>query len=163
MIGLTDGIDTRVLARLVLPEPPSANRYWRTVLVRGRATTLLSKEARAYRRAVAELWPTLTFAKDLGGRPIDVKTKVMDGTELDGLDGLRDYLVNQRRDAFLKQFCRKLLGYSLGRGVLLSDGPLINEMREQLQQHDFKVSAAIETIVRSQQFREIRGKAMAGE
>lgn len=67
---LTDDADSRFLARLVLPEPPSANRYWRTVLVRGRATTLLSKEARAYRRAVAELWPTLTFAKDLGGRPV---------------------------------------------------------------------------------------------
>lgn len=101
--------------------------------------------------------------KDLGGRAIEVKTKVMDGTEIDGLDGLRDYLVNQRRDAFLKQFCRKLLGYSLGRGVLLSDTPLINEMRDQLKQHDFKVGVAIETIVRSQQFREIRGKAMAGE
>jgi len=101
--------------------------------------------------------------QDLGGRPIDVRTKVMDGTEIEGLDGLRDYLLNQRRDAFLRQFCRKLLGYSLGRGVLLSDGPLINEMRAQLKRHDFKVSAAIETIVRSKQFREIRGKEMASE
>ncbi len=101
--------------------------------------------------------------KDLGGRAIDVKTKVMDGSEIDGLDGLRRYLLTTRRDAFLKQFCKKLLGYSLGRGVLLSDAPLINEMREQLKKHDFKVSAALETIVRSKQFREIRGKEMASE
>lgn len=101
--------------------------------------------------------------KDLGGRPIDVKTKVMDGSEIDGLDGLRRYLLTTKRDAFLKQFCRKLLGYSLGRGVLLSDAPLINEMRDQLKKHDYKVGAAIETIVRSKQFREIRGKEMAGE
>ena len=26
----------------------------------------------------------------------------------------RDYLLTARRDAFLKQFCRKILGYSLG-------------------------------------------------
>jgi hypothetical protein len=101
--------------------------------------------------------------KDLGGRAIDVKTKVMDGSEIDGLDGLRRYLLTTRRDAFLKQFCKKLLGYSLGRGVLLSDAPLINEMREQLKKHDFKLSAAMETIVRSKQFREIRGKEMASE
>jgi hypothetical protein len=101
--------------------------------------------------------------KDLGGRAIDVKTKVMDGSEIDGLDGLRRYLLTTRRDAFLKQFCRKLLGYSLGRGVLLSDAPLINEMREQLKKHDFKVSVAMETIVRSKQFREIRGKEMPNE
>ena len=36
---------------LVLPEPPSANRYWR--LVRGRA--VVSAEARAYRRTVTAL------------------------------------------------------------------------------------------------------------
>jgi hypothetical protein len=101
--------------------------------------------------------------RDLGGRPIDVKTKVMDGSEIDGLEGLRRYLLTTRRDAFLKQFCRKLLGYSLGRGVMLSDNPLINEMRDQLNKHDFKISAAMETIVRSKQFREIRGKEMASE
>ncbi len=98
---------------------------------------------------------------DLGGRNIDVKAKVMDGSEIDGLEGLRRYLLTTRRDAFLKQFCRKLLGYSLGRGVLLSDAPLITEMREQLKKHDFHISAAMETIVRSQQLREIRGREAA--
>ena len=100
---------------------------------------------------------------DLGGRPIDTHAKVIDGSEFDGIDGLRDYLLTKRRDAFLKQFCRKLLGYSLGRGVMLSDGPLIDEMRDQLKKHDYKVSAGLETIVRSKQFREIRGKEMASE
>lgn len=101
--------------------------------------------------------------KDLGRRAIEVKTKVLDGSEIDGLDGLRRYLLTTKRDAFVKQFCRKLLGYSLGRGVLLSDAPLISEMRDQLKEHDYHVSAAIETIVRSRQFREIRGKEMANE
>jgi hypothetical protein len=101
--------------------------------------------------------------RDLGGRPIDVKTKVMDGSEIEGLDGLRNYLLTKRRDAFLKQFCRKLLGYSLGRGVLLSDAPLINEMRDQLRKNDHKLGVAFETIVRSKQFREIRGMEMATE
>ncbi|HAB17895.1 MAG TPA: hypothetical protein DCE44_15750, partial [Verrucomicrobiales bacterium] len=101
--------------------------------------------------------------RDLGGRPIDTHAKVMDGSEFDGLDGLRDYLLTKRRDVFLKQFCRKLLGYSLGRGVMLSDGPLITEIRDQLKAHDYRISAAIETIVRSPQFREIRGKEMASE
>lgn len=100
---------------------------------------------------------------DLGGRPIEVKTKIMDGAEIEGLDGLRQYLLTKRRDAFLKQFCRKLLGYSLGRGVLLSDSPLISDMRDQLKNHDYRITAAIETIVRSKQFCEIRGKEMSSE
>ena len=101
--------------------------------------------------------------RDLGGRVIDVKTKVMDGSEIDGLEGLRRYLLTTRRDAFLKQFCRKLLGYSLGRSVLLSDAPLITEMRDALVKHDHRIGAVMEVIVRSRQFREIRGHDMAHE
>ncbi len=102
--------------------------------------------------------------KDLGDRPIDTQVRLQDGTEFNGLDGLRKYLLTTRRDAFLKQFCRKLLGYSLGRGVQLSDAPLLEEMQSRLEQQGYRISVAIDAIVRSRQFREIRGKEMlAGE
>jgi hypothetical protein len=96
--------------------------------------------------------------KDLGNRPIDTKATVMDGAELHGLDGLRNYLLTTRRDAFLRQFCRKLLGYSLGRAVQFSDGPLLKEMQATLAANDYRIHTAIESIVRSRQFREIRGR-----
>jgi hypothetical protein len=99
--------------------------------------------------------------RDLGDRPIDTHAKTMDGAEFTGLDGLRDYLLTKRGDAFLKQFCRKLLGYSLGRGVQLSDQPLLREMQAQLKSNDYRVTAAINAIVNSQQFRQIRGKDAA--
>jgi hypothetical protein len=101
--------------------------------------------------------------RDLGGRPIDTRAKVMDGSEIDGLDGLRKYLLVQRRDAFVKQFSRKLLGYALGRGVMLSDNPLISEICDQLKSHNCQISSAIKTIVLSKQFRDIRGQEMASE
>ena len=101
--------------------------------------------------------------RDLGGRPIDSRAKAPDGARFEDIDGLRGYLLTNRRDAFVKQSCRKLLGYSLGRGVQLSDRPLLREMHERLEASDYRISAAIETIVRSRQFREIRGKEMASE
>jgi hypothetical protein len=99
--------------------------------------------------------------KDLGDRPVDTRVKTMDGAEFDGLDGLRNYLLTKRRDAFLRQFCRKLLGYALGRAVQLSDDPLIMEMQSKLAANDYKMDAAVDTIVRSRQFREVRGMEMA--
>ena len=36
-------------------------------------------------------------------------------------------------------------------------------MRRQLEAHEYHISAAIETIVRSRQFREIRGRDFAAE
>jgi hypothetical protein len=95
--------------------------------------------------------------KDLAGRPVDTTAKAADGTEFDGLDGLRAYLLTKRKVAFERQFCRKLLGYALGRSVQLSDDPLLDDMAASLMKNGGRVSAAAEAIVRSKQFREIRG------
>jgi crossover junction endodeoxyribonuclease RusA len=38
---------------LILPYPISANRYWQTTAIRGRAMTYVSKEAKAYKADVA--------------------------------------------------------------------------------------------------------------
>jgi hypothetical protein len=97
--------------------------------------------------------------KDLGDRPIDVNVSLADGTQFAGLEGLRDYLLNARREVFLRNFCRKLLGYALGRSVQLSDEPLLDQMLVDLKQHDYRFSAAVESIVRSEQFRFHRGLA----
>lgn len=48
---------------LILPYPISANRYWRTAARGGRAITYISKEAEAYREAVA-----LAHAQAYGAR-----------------------------------------------------------------------------------------------
>ncbi|MCU0704809.1 MAG: DUF1592 domain-containing protein [Fimbriiglobus sp.] len=89
------------------------------------------------------------------GRTADTKTTLPDGTALDGLADLRGYLLKHRKQDFLRQFGRKLLGYALGRGVLLSDQPLLDEI---VKADDRGVAAVVDTIVRSRQFREIRGR-----
>lgn len=96
---------------------------------------------------------------DLANRPIDVRTTLPGGQPIDGLTGLRNYLANDRREVFLRQFCRKLLGYSLGRATQLSDEPLLDTIQQQLAANDYRFSTAIETIILSEQFLKIRGKA----
>ena len=95
---------------------------------------------------------------DLGGRVIDTRTTLPDGTEIDGLSGLRDYLVKKRRDAIFGQFYRKLLGYAVAREVQLSDQPLLNEIQDRMAKNEYRFSVAVDMIVRSRQFREIRGR-----
>jgi Protein of unknown function (DUF1592)/Protein of unknown function (DUF1588)/Protein of unknown function (DUF1587)/Protein of unknown function (DUF1585)/Protein of unknown function (DUF1595) len=96
--------------------------------------------------------------KDLGGHPIDTQAKLKDGTEFTDIDGLKKYLLTKKKDVFVRQFCRKLLGYALGRSVALSDTVLIDEMVAELDRNDGRISAAILAIVRSPQFRMIRGR-----
>ncbi|HVJ67464.1 MAG TPA: DUF1592 domain-containing protein, partial [Caulifigura sp.] len=95
--------------------------------------------------------------RDLSGKPVETKSRMADGTELNGDAGLRSYLIETRKDAVLRQFCKKLLGYALGRSVQLSDEPLLAQMKRRLEQNGYHVSVAVEAIVESRQFREIRG------
>ncbi|MFM9194389.1 MAG: DUF1585 domain-containing protein, partial [Planctomycetia bacterium] len=64
---------------------------------------------------------------------------------------------------FVRVFCRKLLGYALGRGVQLSDEPLLDEMAARLAADGYRVSVAIDAIVTSPQFRMIRGRDAADD
>ena len=96
--------------------------------------------------------------RDMAGRPLDTRTTLPDGSEVEGLAGLRNYLLEHRREEVLRQFCRKLLGYAIGRELKLSDQPLVTEMLERLAQNDYRFSVVVETVVRSRQFREIRGR-----
>ncbi|MDA1016201.1 MAG: DUF1585 domain-containing protein [Planctomycetota bacterium] len=57
-----------------------------------------------------------------------------------------------RQADYLDNLCRKLLSYSLGRSLLLSDELLIRKMRANLDRDNFRFAALIETIVTSSQF-----------
>jgi hypothetical protein len=95
---------------------------------------------------------------DIAKRPIDTVATVRDGTRIDGLDGLRGYLLGKRREAFLRQLSRKLLGFALGRSVQLSDQPLLDAMVAEMATDGSRIGTVLELVVRSRQFRDIRGR-----
>lgn len=99
--------------------------------------------------------------KESGGQPVDTKAKLRDGTEFEGIEGLRDYLLAKKQDVVERLFCQRLLGYALGRSTTLSDTSLIDEMVSELKKNEGRVSAAVLTIVRSKQFQMIRGLDVA--
>ena len=89
---------------------------------------------------------------------VNTVATVLDGTRITGVNGLQQYLLTERRDAVVRQFCRKLLGYALGREVQLSDEPLLDHMATELEQNDFHIHTAIRLVVLSPQFRNVRGR-----
>jgi hypothetical protein len=90
------------------------------------------------------------------GQPADTKTTLFEGEQIEGLDGIRDYLINKRRDDVVRQFCRKLLGFALGRELQLSDEPLVDGMLAELKANEYRFHIAVEQVVLSKQFRQIR-------
>ena len=94
--------------------------------------------------------------KDLAGRAVDVRVRLKDGTEFEGLEGLRAWLLGSKKKDIERTFCRKLLGYALGRSVTLSDQPLVEEMIDSLEK-GAPLSGALVQVATSRQFRFHRG------
>jgi hypothetical protein len=94
---------------------------------------------------------------DVTGKPLDATATLPDGTAVAGHAELCDYLATVRGDEFVRQFCKKLLGYALGRETQLSDAPLLDAILAKLKAGEGRVSMAVEAIVTSPQFRDIRG------
>jgi hypothetical protein len=61
----------------------------------------------------------------------------------------------------LRLFCRRLLGYALGRSTAQSDQPLIDEMLRKVDKPDGRISDAVLAIVQSKQFQMVSGKDRA--
>jgi hypothetical protein len=94
---------------------------------------------------------------DLGGKPVQNHATFRGGSEGTGFEGLLKYVHDHRQDDFLDNLCGKLLAEALGRTLVLSDDPLIEEMRSKLAEKEYHFSAMVETIVTSPQFLNKRG------
>lgn len=95
---------------------------------------------------------------DSAGRKVDDRAELPNGENAQGIPGLIDYVESQRRDDFVRTLCRKFLGYALGRSVILSDQPLLDEMKTKLEENEYRFSVLFETVIRSSQFRTQRGR-----
>ena len=83
------------------------------------------------------------------GKPILDSAKSGDGAEIAGIEGLLSYL-KKNENQVLQNFSHKLLGYALGRTMLVSDLPLIDKMS---QNGEANFSKLIQEVVTSRQFR----------
>lgn len=91
-----------------------------------------------------------TEDEEVGG-PIDVSARLPDGTNLDGVAGLRQVLLN-RKDDFTRAFTERLMTYALGRGVEPTDGPAVRAIVRRTAADDYRVRNVIMGIVESEPF-----------
>jgi hypothetical protein len=88
------------------------------------------------------------------GKPIDDSGVLTSQKRLSGVEGLLDYLKGEEKQV-VRTLAQKLLGYALGRTILLSDQPLIDRLADAGGDSSFSKLAAV--IVASPQFRNRRG------
>ena len=94
-------------------------------------------------------WRTMDAAS---GTPIDTSGILPDGTEFNGLHGLRKALLEKRQEDFILTTVEKLLTYALGRGVDYHDAPVMRDIMHQSAPNEHRLSSIIKAIVESTPF-----------
>jgi hypothetical protein len=86
------------------------------------------------------------------GLPVDATATFPDGTRIDGIRGLREFVVS-RRATYVGTFVAKLMTYALGRRLDFRDQPAIRQVVRGAAARDDRWSSIILGIVRSTPFR----------
>jgi hypothetical protein len=85
------------------------------------------------------------------GVPVDAAASLPDGTQFDGVVGLRKLLVGHR-DEFVRTLTEKLLSYALGRGIEHFDLPTVRQIARDAAPTGHRWSALVLGIVKSAPF-----------
>ncbi|HHX83244.1 MAG TPA: DUF1585 domain-containing protein, partial [Pseudomonadaceae bacterium] len=102
------------------------------------------------------------WRSESGGEAVDSASRLWDGTEMSGPQGLYEALL-ERRELFVEAFVEKMLTYALGRRVEYFDMPTVREIVSKAEAADYRFSAIVQGIVESQAFasRQVEGNAQA--
>jgi hypothetical protein len=82
---------------------------------------------------------------------IDAKSTLVDGTTVDGLQGVRDMLLG-KPELFVHAFTEKLTMYALGRNVQYYDAPAIRAIVRESAKQGYSFSSVVSGIVESVPF-----------
>jgi hypothetical protein len=85
------------------------------------------------------------------GTDIDTYGVLPDGTEIGGVDDLRDALL-ERPTLFVQNLVEKLMLYALGRPIEPADMPAVRDVVRLAQANDFQFYAIVQGIVNADQF-----------
>lgn len=91
------------------------------------------------------------------GRPIDASGQLIDGGTFKGADELRQLLVEQHEDDFMRSVASKMLTYALGRGTDWYDKPAIDRMISETRKAGSGTKDLIHALTRSVPFQFRRG------
>jgi mono/diheme cytochrome c family protein len=86
------------------------------------------------------------------GTVIDSAGELPDGTKINGPDDLRKALL-RRPDQFVQGFVENLLTYAMGREREYYDMPTVRKIVRDTAAKDYKASAIVQAVVKSEQFR----------
>ncbi len=96
---------------------------------------------------------TGSWRDTVAGKPVDASSKLFNKQELNGIEGLKRFLLENRQDQFARAMTHKLTTYALGRPLSFADRANIDEITAKLRNKEDGLRDLISLIVQSDLFR----------
>jgi hypothetical protein len=93
-----------------------------------------------------------SWRTEVQGRPIDARSTLFNKQELDGMDGLKAFLLEHRQDQFIRALVHKLTTYALGRPLTFADRASIDRITAAARKRGDGLATIIKQIATSDLF-----------
>ena len=86
-------------------------------------------------------------------KPVDATSDLFNGQKLDGMDGLKRFLLEHRQDQFVRATVHKMMTFALGRPLSFGDRSSIDQITADLRKQGDGLATMVELVVTSDLFR----------
>ena len=86
------------------------------------------------------------------GKPVDAASTLFNNQKLDGMDGLKRYLLEHRQDQFTRALVHKLTTYALGRPLTFGDRSSVDRLTAEVRSRGDGLATMVRVIVASDLF-----------
>ncbi len=93
-----------------------------------------------------------SWRTQIQGKPVDASSFLFNGQKLDGMDGLKRFLLENRQDQFARAMVHKLTTYALGRPLTFGDRSSVDQMTADLRKQGDGLATMVSLIVTSDLF-----------
>ncbi|MFK7909779.1 MAG: DUF1588 domain-containing protein, partial [Akkermansiaceae bacterium] len=111
-----------------------------------------TKVNRFDKRRYPDLASYRKYLKSLKTEKVDAIAKVPHGPEVDGLPGLKKFLLKDRDEDIAKNVVKRLLTYGLGRELTYRDRYVVEDLLEKSEKKDYKLQDIIVSVCQNDLF-----------
>ena len=86
------------------------------------------------------------------GQPVDAASLLFNKQKLDGMDGLKRFLLENRQDQFVRAMVHKMTTYALGRPLTFADRSSIDKITADVRKQGDGLATMIQLMVTSELF-----------
>jgi len=93
-----------------------------------------------------------SWRTEAAGKPVDASSELFNGQKLDGIDGLKRFLLTNRQDQFARALAHKLTTFALGRPLTFGDRASVDQITADLRQQGDGLATLVRLIATSDLF-----------